>query len=228
MRLEPLLSLLQFSDGLFPAGAYAHSFGLETYTSDGTVTTAADVAQVLRAFVQGLATCDAIFTAQAVRCTIERDLPGCAALDDQLEAIKSVAETRAASRQLGRQTLRIAAELIDHPMIAGFARMAGDGATSAHHAIVFGIVGTSCGWTPAKTIAALLYASTAGFVGAATRLMPLGQTLAQRLIWNAAEAIPAMAREAANRTLADAHVFQPALEIAGMRHVRLEGRLFKS
>lgn len=37
MNCETLLSLLQFSDGLFPVGMYAHSFGLETYAGDGTI-----------------------------------------------------------------------------------------------------------------------------------------------------------------------------------------------
>src|SRR5439155_26795791 len=32
-----LLTLLQFADGLFPAGGFAHSFGLETYVQDGRV-----------------------------------------------------------------------------------------------------------------------------------------------------------------------------------------------
>ena len=29
--MSELLTLLQFGDGLFPAGGFAHSFGLETY-----------------------------------------------------------------------------------------------------------------------------------------------------------------------------------------------------
>ena len=33
MDCEAFLSLLQFSDGLFPVGSYAHSFGLESYTA---------------------------------------------------------------------------------------------------------------------------------------------------------------------------------------------------
>ena len=32
-----LLALMQFADGLFPAGGFAHSFGLETYVQDGRV-----------------------------------------------------------------------------------------------------------------------------------------------------------------------------------------------
>src|SRR2546430_3540313 len=37
MSTDSLLSLLQFTDALFPAGAYAHSFGLEFCVQAGTV-----------------------------------------------------------------------------------------------------------------------------------------------------------------------------------------------
>ena len=41
------LSLLQFADGLFPAGAYAHSFGLESYAAAGTIRDATGVERFL-------------------------------------------------------------------------------------------------------------------------------------------------------------------------------------
>jgi len=40
--MDSFLSLLQFADGLFPAGAYAHSFGLEYYVQSGEVKDAAE------------------------------------------------------------------------------------------------------------------------------------------------------------------------------------------
>ncbi len=43
MNTEALASLLQFADSLFPAGGYAHSFGLETYVQEGTVRGGAEV-----------------------------------------------------------------------------------------------------------------------------------------------------------------------------------------
>jgi urease accessory protein len=54
MSPESLLALLQFSDGLFPAGAYAHSFGLETYVQSGAVSNAAQAESVIRAQLQGI------------------------------------------------------------------------------------------------------------------------------------------------------------------------------
>ena len=43
MTKDALLSLFQFSDGLFPTGAYAHSFGLEYYVQSGAVRNAEGV-----------------------------------------------------------------------------------------------------------------------------------------------------------------------------------------
>src|SRR3989442_14131696 len=42
MTTDPaFLALLQLTDGLFPAGGFAHSFGLETYVQEGRVDDAA-------------------------------------------------------------------------------------------------------------------------------------------------------------------------------------------
>ena len=38
---QSLLRLLQLTDSTFPTGAFAHSFGLETYIARGSVLTAA-------------------------------------------------------------------------------------------------------------------------------------------------------------------------------------------
>ena len=82
---------------------------------------------------------------------------------------------------------------------------------------------------PQATAAALLYSSAAAMVGAATRLVPLGQTQAQRLISEAAPLIAALAEARdITGTIDDAYSFAPALEIAAMRHAQLEARLFKS
>jgi urease accessory protein len=229
MTTETLLSILQFSDGLFPAGAYAHSFGLETYADEGRAGGAAAIGQLLCAHLQGTAgPCDAVYAAGAWRATSAEKIDACVELDIELDAIKSTAETREASRQLGRQTLRIAATIIDHPLVGMYGRLADDDSVPAHHAVVFGIIGGTCQWTAAATAAALIYSSSAALVGAATRLVPLGQTQAQRLIAAAAPLIASLAAHAAGAATDDAFSFAPSLEIAAMRHAQLQARLFKS
>src|SRR3989442_2824026 len=48
MTTDPaFLALLQLADGLFPAGGFAHSFGLETYVQEGRVDDAAGLPAVV-------------------------------------------------------------------------------------------------------------------------------------------------------------------------------------
>ena len=229
MSPESLLALLQFSDGLFPAGAYAHSFGLETYVQFGAVSNAAQTESVIRAQLQGSAAyCDAVAVVVAQRATEVDDLTGCLKLDAVLEAMKPVAELRDASHQLGRQTLRIARLLIDGPVIGGFGRISDANGTPCHHAVVFGIVAGTHRWSYCDAAMAYLYSSSAAMVGAALRLVPLGQSDGQLIIKKMAPLIASLAREIAGLGMDDLSSFAPALEIAGMRHARLEGRLFRS
>ena len=61
MNGEAFLSLLQFTDGLFPSGSYAHSFGLESYAADGAIRDAAGVERFLLAYLEGsIAPTDAV------------------------------------------------------------------------------------------------------------------------------------------------------------------------
>src|ERR1700688_2950031 len=50
--MDSFLSLLQFADGLFPAGAYAHSFGLEYLVQCGEISGAAGVEDFLRTYLE--------------------------------------------------------------------------------------------------------------------------------------------------------------------------------
>src|SRR3989442_6656975 len=56
MTTDPaFLAPLQLADGLFPAGGFAHSFGLETYVQEGRVDDAAGLEAFVVAHPQGSA-----------------------------------------------------------------------------------------------------------------------------------------------------------------------------
>src|SRR2546428_205477 len=118
MTTDALLALLQFADGLFPAGGFAHSFGLETYAQEGRVRERAGLEAFVRAHLEGSAgPCDAVAVAHAARRAASGEVPALVLLDERLDAMKCVPEFRAASRQMGRQTLRVAAGLGDDPIV---------------------------------------------------------------------------------------------------------------
>jgi urease accessory protein len=227
--MDRFLSLLQFTDGLFPAGAYAHSFGLEACAQSGEVSDAAGVEGFLRAYLEGCAgPTDAVAMLCARQAAATEDLALCLALDEMLDAMKTPSELRDASRQMGRQTLRVATHLPSHPLLEEFGKAVAGELTPGHHPIVFGMVGGSLGWNALEMAGAYLYSTSAALVGAALRLLPLGQLAGQRIVWNVRPLIATLAEEAQHKNEQDMWSFAPALEIASMQHALLDARLFRS
>ncbi|HMH49736.1 MAG TPA: urease accessory UreF family protein [Candidatus Acidoferrum sp.] len=257
--LTSLIALLQFADGLFPSGGFAHSFGLETYAQEGKIRDAAGLSEFVSTHLEGSAgPADAVAAALAARAGQARDLDACIELDRGLDAMKTVPEFRAASRQMGRQTARAAAATAlgraratagDASATAGGAgpgagqreatldgeafaeRLAAaidDELTPGHHAVVFGAVTGRHGASPEVAAAAFLQSTAALLVGAGLRLLPIGQLDGQRVLASMRESIARLARRAAAAGADDMWSFTPGLEIAGVRHADLEGRLFRS
>ena len=229
MDSPPLLSLLHFTDTAFPTGGYAHSFGLERYCQAGIVRDAAGVEGFLLAQLEGAAgPCDATAAVAALRAIREGDADACRRLDETLEAMKPARELREGSRQMGRQTLRVAAALTGDPRLAAHLEGVNEGRAPGHHAVAFGMAAGVLGWGAEETATAFLYSTTALLVGAALRLLAIGQTEGQRLLWGLHPVIARVAREAAARDPAEIWSFAPGLDIQGMLHERLETRLFRS
>jgi urease accessory protein len=227
--MRRFLSLLQFADGLFPAGAYAHSFGLEACVQAGEVRDATGVEAFLRAYLEGSAgPMDAVVLVCARRAAAQRNLEACLALDADLDAMKAASELREASRQMGRQTLRVATHLPCDPLLDEFAKAVSDEITPGHHPVAFGMIGGALNWDALEMTGAYLYSTSAALVGASLRLLPLGQLAGQHIVWNTQPLIADLAETAQNKLEDDMWSFAPALEIAGMRHARLDARLFRS
>src|SRR2546430_3811794 len=114
MTLHTLLALLQLGDGLFPAGGFAHSFGLETYAQEGRVRDRVGLEAFVGAHLEGAAgPGDAVAVAVAARLAAAGDVAAWCELDARLEAMKTGPGFCAARRPMGRQTARLAAALGD-------------------------------------------------------------------------------------------------------------------
>lgn len=236
MNSDAFLSLLQFTDGLFPIGSYAHSFGLEAYASDGKIRDAHGVERFLLSYLEGSAA-----PTDAVAALASRKAAGfkgtaaieqCAFIDHSLDALKAATELRDASRQMGRQVLRIAADLggpfASQGLAAYFFRAVENEETPGHHAMAFGVVAGALGWPEAETARAYLYSTCAGLAAASLRLLSLGQLAGQRMLWALLPSITRLADEVRDKRFVDIWSFTPGIEIASMRHATLDARLFRS
>lgn len=224
-----LLVLLQLADGLFPAGAFAHSLGLETYAQAGLVTDRAGLEAFVRAHLEGSAgPADAVAVATAVRRAAAGDLEGCLALDARIDAMRFVPEFSAASRQMGRQTVRVAAAWAPDALLAALGARVSSGGTPGHYPVVFGAAAGRAGIAAETAAAAYLYATASMLVNAGLRLLPIGQLDGQRTLAAVRPRTAALAAAAAAAEIEDIWSFTPGLELAGLRHAELDMRLFRS
>lgn len=230
MTTDPaFLALLQLADGLFPAGGFAHSFGLETYVQEGRVGDAGGLEAFVVAHLEGSAgPCDAVAVAHATRLATRGDVAGVVSLDARLDAMKCVPEFRAASRQMGRQTLRAASALGDDRFLGELLGAVEDGLAPGHHAVAFGCALGRAGADAERAAAAYLYSTAALLVGAGLRLIALGQVQGQRILAVLRPRIARLAAQAAARVVEEMWSFNPGLELAGIRHATLDMRLFRS
>ena len=217
-----LLSLLHFADSAFPTGGYAHSFGLETYCQQGRVKGREDLERFLMAQLEGsVGPCDATAAVGTLRAAARDDLDACREIDATLEAMKTV-------KEMGRQTLRVAAALTGDPRLATYSADVDKALVPGHHAVGYGLTAAVLGWEAEAAAAAYLYSTTALLIGAALRLLSMGQMEGQRVLWALHPVIARVASEAAGRGPQDLWSFAPGIELAGIRHATLEMRLFRS
>ena len=147
--------------------------------------------------------------------------------DRELEAMKLGRESRTASRQMGRQVIRLAADqLASHPLIEDYVAAVEAEQTTGHLAVTVGLTLAAAGWSKEDTIAAFLYQTATGFVAAAMKLLPLGQCEGQRLLESWLEVIERVSRNASHQRVLQS--WSPIQDIYAMRHSRLESRLFRS
>jgi urease accessory protein len=206
--MMPLLHLLQLADSALPVGGMAHSFGLESLVEFGFVQPDS-LETFLRGWLAEAGALEAAFCARSCSTPPEFEL-----LNVRLVARKPAKESREASAVMGRRLLDLAA------------RAYGIGTPPARefqYPCCFGYVAAALQIPAGDAAAAFLHQSTAALISAGQRLMPLGHTQAQTILFRLK---PAIVQAAASDI--DAPSFTPLVETASMCHSRLTTRLFIS
>ncbi|MFI6242501.1 urease accessory protein UreF [Micromonospora sp. NPDC050795] len=206
--------LLLLADGRFPAGAHAHSGGLEAAVAAGRVT---DLAS-LEAFLAGrLATAGlvgAAFAAAAHRAAVAetadsanpaRSARGAepaesaarsgalARLDAELDARTAAPALRAVSRRQGRALLRAGRAIWSDAPFADLPATPG----GAHQPLVLGLLCAAAGLSRVETATIAAYGTLTGAASAGVRLLGLDPYQVQALLVGLADACDGTAADAA-------------------------------
>ena len=222
-------ALLLLADGRFPAGAYAHSGGLEPTIASGDVRTIADLEAFLVGRLRTVGLVAAAFAAAACRIFLEKSAqPGRAAavhvLDEEYDARTPSPAQRATSRQLGRQLVRALSSVAPGVDLEGLG-------STPHQPIALGAGHAVVGLGSHDAALASLHEAAAGPVAAAVRLLSVEPFETHGILARLGPIIDELTAQAVERctSVQDLPIGAgPLLDTNAERHRTRQTRLFAS
>jgi urease accessory protein len=223
-----LIKGMRFVDSFFPSGGFAFSSGLEAAVQGGAVRSAEDFSKYVEDMLRnGMGRREAVAVARAWDAQARGSWREAMGVDRELDAMKVGRESRLASRQVGKQVIRIVVGQIEgHPILSDFLAAVEAERTPGHAAVAFGLTLAAVGWEKDDAVAAFLHQTATGFVSAALKLLPIGQREGQRLLHEWTPLIAEISETACEETTMSS--WSPVQDIYAMKHSRLESRLFRS
>lgn len=231
-----LTSLLLLADSRLPAGAHAHSGGLEAAVAAGRVRDTADLHSFLLGRLTTVGLTGAAFAAATVQAAHATGHAGAsepaaslADLDAEYDARTPSPAQRRASRALGRLLIRAARAGWPHPVLDDAAAVHPDG---PHQSLALGAASAAAGLDAYDAAVAAALGSITGPANAATRLLgidPHAVTAVLAALEPLVNDIATAATKTAHGPAAELPSFSaPRLDVSAEHHSTWEVRLFAS
>ena len=218
-----LLHLLHLSSPALPVGAYAYSQGLEYAIDHGPLKTSRDVADWLRGILlNGLGALDLPILIRCYTAWQQNDFETLNYWNHYLRACRETSELLLEDEQLGMALSRL---LIDLDVPADRAKAV---TAKPSFAVMFALAG--CHWRIpiADLLQSFSYSWLENQVAAATKIVPLGQTAAQKLLIQLLPVIPLAIATAQTMKSDDIGASLPGQVLASTLHEYQYSRLFRS
>ncbi|GMO60822.1 MAG: urease accessory protein UreF [Termitinemataceae bacterium] len=227
--------LLQMNDALFPIGAFAHSYGLETYIQNGLVYDVPSADQYLRSnLTQSFLYGDLLCAALAWDRCAAGDLSGLLELENMVWASKAPAEIRDAAQKLGSRFIKTVSALLPAlfpgalPFLADYADTLAKQGVSPSHAGAYGVCCGVSGIPKAESLRAFLYAQASAMVTCCVKTIPISQTAGQGILTGLFDCMVGILDALESLEAEDLYRTCAGFDLRCMEHEILYSRLFMS
>ncbi|MEL6930601.1 MAG: urease accessory UreF family protein, partial [Cyanobacteria bacterium J06600_6] len=211
------------------SGSYTLSHGLESLIQQDKIGQPEDVANFLRILLhQKIAPCDLVALLHAHRAARMAEIAQIRHIAELLQAQTANQTTRKTQIQSGRALLMVAQSTWQNPLLETLARDRALNQFHCLHPVVFGVVAQVAGLNPTDTALGFLHGFVTGVLGAAIRLSSLGHLQAQTILVQLAPDLETAYQTASTVDLDEMWTCAPAIDIAQMRHSKLNSKLFAS
>jgi len=227
--LSPQLRLLQLASPALPVGAFSYSQGLEAAADAAVVSNAADterwIATLLMRFMARLEAPLWLLSYQAFAIADEAAL---GAQNSFYLASRETAAWRDESRQMGWSLAQLAIRL---DWLSAKQRACVQTLGRPAYPLMFAGCAEALKLPAIVALSGYLFAWLEGQCVVAQKILPIGQSAAQEMLFRLAESIPAIVQDAVKRAgggLAAVETFAPHLGILAARHESQYSKMFRS
>ncbi|MEM6254141.1 MAG: urease accessory protein UreF [Cyanobacteria bacterium P01_D01_bin.156] len=219
---QALLKLLQLTSPALPVGAFSYSEGLETLVIQGRLTDSAGLyTWLMQELRYGGVRLDAAIAHRAHQNLHTVDQ--LAYWNHWLTASRDTAELRQQSWQMGRALVRLVQQL--HPELQVLFDACG---TPCNFAIAFGITAAHWHIEAPTMVLGYLHSWAANLIGAAVKLVPLGQTEGQSCLLKLVPELTTAAEQIIQLQDDNLYISGWGSAISSIQHETLYSRLFRS
>lgn len=217
-----LTRLLQIASPALPVGAYAYSEGLERAVEDGHVRDADTLHDWIDAGLSyGSVVMEAAVLARVHAAWNAGDEGAVRAWNAWLGAARESAELYVQSVDMGNALCALLRKL--PPPLPAIAHL-----RDCHFAVAFALAAAHWGIPTPAAVTAYVHAWAANLVSAGVKLVPLGQTAGQRILWIAQDSVARACAAALTMSDDDLATGSAGMALASIAHERQYTRLFRS
>ncbi|NEP81046.1 MAG: urease accessory protein UreF [Okeania sp. SIO3B3] len=231
-RANQLLCLLQLASPALPVGAYSYSEGIEVLVTTGKISDYDSLKNwLIDSLKFGSIRLEAALIVRAYRETNSGNLQLLNNWNNWATAVKETEELRLQSLQMGRTLIRLFMNIqpdLSTELMKFIQNKLETETDFCNFAIAYGLI-SACWKIEIETaILGYLHSWATNLVNAGVKLIPLGQTVGQKLLWELQNQIVLSAKEILKLKDDELNSCSWGLSLASMAHEVQYTRLFRS